>query len=105
MIVVIGGIEILIELKSKRHMKEDYGEFDTRTETIRLLTDQPVNLRRKTLVHECLHAYFYISGYTELLDSVDDSLEEGICRSFEQAMSHMFAFSSELEAWIVGDQC
>ena len=60
----------------------------------------PKLLRRKTLVHELMHAYFYISGYRELLESIDENVEEALCRSFEQACAHFFVFPKEIETWI-----
>lgn len=100
MFIVIGGVEIPVYLKHKRHMKDAYGMFHRDDESISLEKDQPLRLRRKTLVHECIHAYLYISGYTELLESVDDNFEEGVCRGFEQAMAHFFKFPKEIEDWI-----
>jgi hypothetical protein len=101
--VIIAGVYIPIELKPKRQMKESYGEFDHTNETINMRVDQPINLRRKSLVHECFHTYLYLSGFSSLLRSIDPNMEEAFCCSFEQAMSHMFAFSPEIEAWLVGE--
>jgi len=100
MFIVIGGVEVPICLKSKRQMKDAYGLFHREEESIYLDKDQPGRIRRKTLVHECMHAYLYISGYTELVDSIDENFEEGLCRGFEQAMAHLFKFPKEIEVWL-----
>lgn len=100
--VRISGVEIPVELVSKRKMKNDYGQFISDEEIIRVREDQPVRMRRKTLVHEICHAYLFISGFSELLISLDDNMEEAFCRSFEQSFPELFRFDPEIEAWIEG---
>jgi hypothetical protein len=98
--VKIYNKDIPVNLKTPRQMKGNHGLFNLEKEEIDLDAKQPVHLRKKTLIHECIHAFFYITGYNELLEEVSPHFEEAMCRGLEQAFESHFVFNDQLEAWI-----
>ena len=102
--VTIGGLEVPVLLKSKRQMKDNFACFDANTETIHILSNLDVTLRRKTLAHECFHAFLFITGYNELLSDTSENFEEAMTRAFEQHCGHLLTFNADIEAWIRGEK-
>ena len=101
--VMIGGIEIPVILKTKKQMKDNYACFCSETESIHVLTNMDVSLRRKTLAHECFHAFLFVTGYNELLSDVSDNFEEAMTRAFEQHLGIYMHFSPDIENWLNPD--
>lgn len=102
--VVICGRAIPVKLKSDRVLKNDFGLFDSEKEVIELRRRMDVVQRRRTLIHECFHAFLFFTGYNELLLDISPNAEEAMTRAFEQAFPDLFKFSAELEKWIRDDQ-
>lgn len=102
MYVEISGRQVPINLKSGRSLKNNFGQFNGSTECIDLWKTMDVSIRRRTLAHECFHAFLHFTGYNELLADISDNMEEAMCRAFEQSLGELFLFSPELEAWIKG---
>lgn len=101
--VVICGLTIPIVLRSEKALKNDLGLFDSEKEQIELLRRMDVKIRRKTLIHECFHAFLFITGYNELLQDISPNAEEAMTRAFEQAFNDLFVFDDDVERWIRGD--
>ena len=100
--VLIAGKEVPVLLKSGRALKNEYGLFCTEKEHIELREKMDVNLRRKTLAHECFHAFLFLTGYNELLLDISPNAEEALARAFEQSLGDLMVFNQELEDWIEG---
>ena len=93
--VVVCGREVPVHLKSGRAMKNDYGYFELETESISLKSSMPVAIRRRTLSHECFHAFLYFTGYNELLEDISRNTEEALTRAFDAGMGDMLMFPDE----------
>lgn len=104
MYISIGGLEIPVLLKTKKQMKDTFALFCHETECIHILNVLDPSLRRKTLAHECFHAFLFITGYNELLSDVSDNFEEAITRGFEQHLGVHMSFNDEIESWIRGEK-
>jgi hypothetical protein len=100
--VCISGREIQVLLKPSRSMKQTYGIFKGESMEIWLAEKQPTYMRRQTLIHECFHAFLYVTGYNELLEEVSPHFEEAMCRGIEQSLESLFIFNEDIETWIKG---
>jgi len=102
MFVNIGGLEIPVLLKGKKSMKDNFACFCHNTESIHVLSTMDPALRRKTLAHECFHAFLFITGHNELLGDISENFEEALTRAFEQHLGLYMFFNKEIEEWIKG---
>ena len=102
MFIPIAGHNIPLILEPMRKMKVNLGEFDPNEEQIHMRKDLSVKLRRKTLAHECFHAFLYLTGYDQLLCTVDENFEEALTRAFEQALGGYVTFPKDVEKWVNG---
>lgn len=100
--VDIGGLHIPVILKNKKEMKNDHAFFCAESESIHIHRNLDVEMRRKTLAHECYHAFLFVTGYNELLNEISSNLEEAMTRAFEQALGNYFVFNQDIEDWIEG---
>lgn len=94
--------EIPVYLKSTRAMKEDWAHFDGNTESISIRRDMTVEMRRRTLAHECFHAMLFFTGHNEILKDISDNYEESLVRAFETALGDHLRFPADAEAWVEG---
>ncbi len=100
MFVIICGKKVPIILKSGRAMKNTLGEFCTETEEISIKQSTPKELRRRTLSHECFHAFLHFTGYAYLLDDISANCEEALTRAFDSGMGNMLRYPKDVEEWI-----
>lgn len=102
--VIICNREVPVELKSGRAMKDCYGKFNANTETISLLKTMDMEMRRRTVAHECFHAFLHFTGYNEMLEDISPSAEEALVRAFDAGMGDWMFFPAEIESWIAGEK-
>lgn len=60
-----------------------YGEMDGEGGVIRINTSHGPEDQRRTLFHECIHAAFYVSGWSQVFST---NREEAIVRLIENAL-------------------
>lgn len=61
----------------------EYGEMHGEAAIIRINTSHKFDDQRRTLFHECLHAAFYVSGWSQVFST---SREEALVRLIENAI-------------------
>jgi hypothetical protein len=101
MYIELNGITIPVILKDTKQLPDAFAQFCYKTESIQIRRNVPTALKRKTLVHECFHAFLYLTGYNELMTDISSNFEEALTRGFEQAFGEYFVFPDEIEKWLV----
>jgi hypothetical protein len=84
-------------------MKGDFAHFDANTESISIRHDMEVELRRRTLAHECFHAMLYFTGHNEMLADISEKYEESLVRAFDAGLGDYVFFTKEAEEWVRGN--
>lgn len=80
-VTVLGHVFKVVPMENPSD--DDYGEMKGEESRIGINISHSLEDQRKTLFHECIHAAFYVSGWSQVLSH---NKEEAIVRLIENAL-------------------